>query len=61
MTTHQHHLSDGQRRTLKRLEQKEGSISAYEEGQLVAFRMFGTVDEKKRADAVLRRAQEAKK
>lgn len=60
--THQHHLSDQDRRTLKRLEQKKGSISAYEEGQLAAFRMFGTVDEKQRADKVLRRAKnEAKK
>ena len=61
MTDHfKRSLTDGQRLTLKRLEGKKGSVSEYERGQLVAFRLFGDPDEQKRAEKLLRRIEKEK-
>ena len=53
-------LTEKQRAQLKALEKRK-TITAYERGQLEAFRIFGDRDESRRAAAVLSRAKETSK
>ena len=53
-------LTEKQQAQLKALEKRK-TLTAYQRGQLEAFRIFGDRDESRRAAAVLSRAKENRK